>query len=137
MIVAKGKSSYVSGNVCHMDCSGAGACDDGLYANRVANRKEIQRRVDEASECRGNSRGNFALLGLLIAFTFSNGISRFDDRRKLIVKKANSIGTAFLRIHLLSPEAQPEMRNLFSSYLDSAFGSVPAHTRSQSRKAGT
>jgi hypothetical protein len=61
----------------------------------------------------------FALLGLLIAFTFSNGISRFDDRRKLIVEEANDIGTAFLRVDLLPPEAQPEMRNLFGSYVDS------------------
>jgi hypothetical protein len=61
----------------------------------------------------------FALLGLLIAFTFSNGISRFDDRRKLIVEEANIIDTAFLRIELLPQEAQPEMRNLFRSYLDS------------------
>jgi hypothetical protein len=61
----------------------------------------------------------FALLGLLIAFTFSNGISRFEDRRKLIVEEANYIGTAYLRIDLLPQEAQPEMRNLFRSYLDS------------------
>jgi hypothetical protein len=61
----------------------------------------------------------FALLGLLIAFTFSNGISRFEVRRQLIVEEANNIGTAFLRIDLLPQEAQPEMRNLFRSYLDS------------------
>lgn len=61
----------------------------------------------------------FALLGLLIAFTFSNGISRFEDRRNLIVEEANHIGTAYLRIALLPQEAQPEMRNLFRSYLDS------------------
>jgi hypothetical protein len=61
----------------------------------------------------------FALLGLLIAFTFSNGIARFEVRRELIVEEANDIGTAFLRIELLPPEAQPEMRNLFRSYLDS------------------
>ncbi|HPN25499.1 MAG TPA: hypothetical protein PLR20_03735 [Syntrophales bacterium] len=61
----------------------------------------------------------FALLGLLIAFTFSNGISRFEDRRQLIVEEANYIGTAYLRIDLLPQEAQPEMRNLFRSYLDS------------------
>jgi len=61
----------------------------------------------------------FALLGLLIAFTFANGISRFDDRRKLIVEEANNIGTAFLRIDLLPQEAQPVMRNLFRGYVDS------------------
>lgn len=61
----------------------------------------------------------FALLGLLIAFTFSNGISRFDDRRMLIVQEANDIGTAWLRIQLLPEETQPEMRSLFRDYLDS------------------
>src|SRR6185295_11481877 len=61
----------------------------------------------------------FALLGLLIAFTFSSGISRFESRRQLIVEEANYIGTAFLRIDLLPQEEQPEMRNLFRSYLDS------------------
>jgi hypothetical protein len=61
----------------------------------------------------------FALLGLLIAFTFSNGISRFEVRRNLIVEEANNIGTAFLRIDLLPHEAQPEMRQFFRSFLDS------------------
>ena len=61
----------------------------------------------------------FALLGLLIAFTFSNALSRFEVRRNLIVEEANNVGTAFLRIDLLSQEAQPEMRQLFRNYLDS------------------
>jgi len=60
----------------------------------------------------------FALLGLLIAFTFSTGLSRFEDRRSLIVQEANDIGTAFLRIDLLPPEAQPAMRGFFRDYLD-------------------
>lgn len=61
----------------------------------------------------------FALLGLLIAFTFSNGISRFDDRRMLIVQEANDIGTAYLRLQLLPQEVQPQMRELFRTYVDS------------------
>ena len=61
----------------------------------------------------------FGLLGLLIAFTFSNGIDRFEVRRELIIDEANDIGTAYLRIDLLPAEAQPEMRNLFRRYLDS------------------
>jgi len=61
----------------------------------------------------------FALLGLLIAFTFSNALSRFEVRRTLIVQEANNMGTAFLRIDLLAPEAQPKMRELFRNYLES------------------
>jgi hypothetical protein len=60
----------------------------------------------------------FALLGLLIAFTFSGAASRFDSRRQLIVEEANAIGTAWLRLDLLPPAAQPELRELFRQYLD-------------------
>lgn len=61
----------------------------------------------------------FALLGLLIAFTFSGAASRFEDRRHLITTEANAIGTAWLRLDLLPREAQPELRTLFRAYLDS------------------
>jgi len=61
----------------------------------------------------------FALLGLLIAFTFQGASARFDGRRELIVQEANNIGTAWLRIDLLPANAQPAMRELFRKYLDS------------------
>ncbi|MCI0416606.1 DUF4239 domain-containing protein [bacterium] len=61
----------------------------------------------------------FALLGLLIAFTFSGAAERFDKRRHLVVEEANMIGTAYLRIDLLPKEAQPDMRDLFRRYLNS------------------
>jgi len=61
----------------------------------------------------------FALLGLLIAFTFQGAAGRFDARRALIVAEANNIGTAWLRIDLLPADAQPAMRGLFRQYLDS------------------
>jgi hypothetical protein len=60
----------------------------------------------------------FALMGLLIAFTFSGAASRFDTRRQLIVEEANAIGTAWLRLDLLPDEAQPGLRDLFRRYLD-------------------
>ena len=58
----------------------------------------------------------FALLGLLIAFTFSGAYSRFDARRQLIVHEANAIGTAYLRLDLLPAAAQPSLRNKFREY---------------------
>ena len=60
----------------------------------------------------------FALLGLLIAFSFSGAMSRFDARRHLIVEESNALGTAWLRLDLLTPTAQPAMRELFRRYLD-------------------
>ena len=60
----------------------------------------------------------FALMGLLIAFTFSGAAARFDTRRQLIVEEANAIGTAWLRVDLLPSSAQPALRDLFRRYLD-------------------
>src|SRR2546426_2350934 len=61
----------------------------------------------------------FAILGLLIAFTFSGAATRFDARRQLIVEETNDIGTAYLRLDLLPPDARPALRESFRSYLDS------------------
>jgi len=60
----------------------------------------------------------FGLMGLIIAFTFSNSASRFEARRQLIVSEANAIGTAYWRIDLLPSGAQAKIRQLFREYLD-------------------
>ena len=63
--------------------------------------------------------GIYGLLGLLIAFTFSGGASRFESRRQMVTEEANAIGTAYLRIDLLPEASQPVLRQLFREYLDS------------------
>lgn len=90
---------------------------------------EIGRRVGArrlAQDAEGARAGTstvegavFALLGLLIAFTFSGATSRFDERRQLVVEEANAIGTAYLRLDLLPADTQPALRDLFRRYVDS------------------
>lgn len=60
----------------------------------------------------------FGLLGLLIAFTFSGAVSRFEHRKELVITETNAIGTAYLRLDLLPAEAQPPLRDLFRQYVD-------------------
>jgi hypothetical protein len=60
----------------------------------------------------------FALMGLLIAFTFSGALSRFDLRRAQVVDEANAVGTAWLRIDLLPASVQPKLRQTFRDYVD-------------------
>ena len=89
---------------------------------------EVGRRVGNkrlASDPEGARAGTgavegavFALLGLLIAFTFSGAASRFDARRDLVVQESNAIGTAYLRVDLLPTNTQPAMREMFRQYLD-------------------
>ena len=90
---------------------------------------EVGRRIGNrrlASDAEGARTGTgaiegavFALLGLLIAFTFSGAASRFDTRRNLVVEEVNAIGTAYLRLGLLPTDAQPALRDLFRRYVDS------------------
>jgi hypothetical protein len=61
----------------------------------------------------------FALLGLLLAFTFSGAADRLDTRRAQIVEEANNIGTAWLRLDLVPAAAQPKLRDAFRRYTDS------------------
>lgn len=64
----------------------------------------------------------FALLGLLIAFTFSAAASRFEDRKQLILQETNAIGTAWLRLDLLPEDHRTGLRQLFLGYLDHRIG---------------
>ena len=99
----------------------------GLFASMLVC-TEIGRRIGIARNLRdpeGETKGAataeaamLALLGLLIAFTFSGAASRFEDRRHLIAEEANAIGTAYLRIDLLPDDSQPAIRDLFRRYTD-------------------
>jgi hypothetical protein len=84
-----------------------------IAADRVARDPEGARLGTSAVE-----GAVFALLGLLVAFTFSGAANRFDDRRDLIVTETNAIGTAYLRLSLLPEAAQPGLREAFRRYLD-------------------
>ena len=60
----------------------------------------------------------FALLGLLVAFTFSGAAQRMVERRSLLVQEVNAIGTAWLRIDMMNPADQPKLREQFRHYVD-------------------
>src|SRR4051812_37971340 len=60
----------------------------------------------------------FALMGLLVAFSFSGASGRFENKRHLIVDEATAIETAYARIDLLPAAAQPALRERFPKYID-------------------
>jgi hypothetical protein len=60
----------------------------------------------------------FALLGLLIAFTFTAAASRFDQRRDLMVQQINAISTAWLRLDLLPAADRTPIRAGLRDYVD-------------------
>jgi hypothetical protein len=64
----------------------------------------------------------FALFGLLLAFTFSGAMTRYDSHRQLLVEETNAIDVAYLRLDLLPPAEQPALRQLFRDYVTSRLG---------------
>jgi hypothetical protein len=73
-----------------------------------------------------DSRGDFAfvlgaaltLLGLIIGFTFSMAVSRYDQRKNLEEQEANAIGTEYVRADFLPTADAAKVRVLLKSYLD-------------------
>jgi uncharacterized membrane protein YoaK (UPF0700 family) len=59
-----------------------------------------------------------ALLGLLIAFTFSLAVSRYDSRRIMIVDEGNAISTAWLRSTLVDGAEGEALRAAIKAYAD-------------------
>lgn len=58
------------------------------------------------------------LLALLLAFTFSLALQRFETRSEAVVNETNAIGTAFLRAAVLPDQFIHEARVAVSRYLD-------------------
>ena len=57
------------------------------------------------------------LLALLIAFSLSHALSRYETRRALIVEEANAIVSTANLASMLPPQAQPAILNLLREYV--------------------
>lgn len=77
----------------------------------------------------------FGLLGLLLAFSFSLGLARYDARRSEVTNEASAIKTAALRSELLDPQATAIMHRLLRQYVDArisfAQATVNEHDRAE------
>jgi hypothetical protein len=58
------------------------------------------------------------LLALLLGFTFSLALNRYETRRELVVQEANALGTTWLRVQLLEPPNKAVLSGLLRDYLD-------------------
>jgi small nuclear ribonucleoprotein (snRNP)-like protein len=83
-----------------------------------------KRRLKKYPE--GNPEGSsavessiFGILGLILAFTFTGTLSRYENRTNLVLKEANAIGTAYYRLDLLSKKDRDKLRPLYREYLQS------------------
>jgi hypothetical protein len=62
--------------------------------------------------------GTLTLLGLIVGFTFSMAVGRYDQRKSHEEQEANSIGTAYLQADLLPAADAARVRGLLRAYVD-------------------
>jgi hypothetical protein len=81
--------------------------------------KRMQARVNEDAKAQANAvQGSLlGLLALLLGFTFSLSLGRFDQRSGEVVNEANAIGTAWLRSDLIGDERRDEAKALLQRYV--------------------
>jgi uncharacterized membrane protein len=58
------------------------------------------------------------LLGLIVGFSFSMAVSRYDQRKNLEEAEANAIGTEYVRANLMPESNATAARELLKRYLD-------------------
>ncbi|MFN0113671.1 MAG: DUF4239 domain-containing protein [Paracoccaceae bacterium] len=56
------------------------------------------------------------ILGLLLGFTMSMAVARWDDRHQFVVEEANAIGTLWLRAGLLDSGTRDDLRATLVAY---------------------
>jgi hypothetical protein len=82
--------------------------------------------IRQRKQLEGETRDDFdliltatlTLLGLIIGFSFSMAISRYDQRKNYEEAEANAIGTEYVRADLLPADAAAKVRSLLSTYTD-------------------
>lgn len=89
-----------------------------LLAKRHARLNPPQKNLNQSFETQIIEGAVFALMGLLIAFSFASAKAKLDLRRVLVVQEENAIEAARLRIKLVPSNLQSEMMNYFNQYLD-------------------
>jgi hypothetical protein len=80
---------------------------------RRRNHKELNR--DDLGFAIG---GSLTLLGLIVGFSFSMAVDRYNQRRNYEEQEANAIGTEFVRVGLLPAPDSEKVRKMLSQYLE-------------------
>jgi len=75
------------------------------------------------------------VLGLLLAFTMSMAVTRFETRKQLVLEHANAIGTSYLRTKLLPASDGAEIADRLRDYVDVCLNLVAAGEDHEKRQA--
>ena len=84
---------------------------------RIGEYYENKSDSDSKSQTTAIQGGIIGMLALILGFTFSMSVQRFDNRAAAEIAEANAIGTAILRTNLLTAPADKEAEKLLEDYV--------------------
>jgi hypothetical protein len=91
----------------------------GEWLNRrVAKKKDKDKDEDDGGKEGYIVSATLGLLALLMGFTFSLAVDRFEARRMLVLEEANAIGTTYLRTQMLEPVDRARISQMLVDYTD-------------------
>ncbi len=107
----------------------------GAYAGDLLRKRAHAFKQGERHDFNTVQAATLTLLALIIGFTFSMAVSRYDQRKALEEAEANAIGTEYLRADLLA-DSTSRIRELLRGYLALRIPAV--HPKAATRfEAGT
>ncbi len=74
------------------------------------------------------------LLGLIVGFSFSMAVNRYDQRKNLEEEEANAVGTEYVRAGLLPAADAATIRTLLKSYLEQRVAFYTVRDSEQNRQ---
>jgi hypothetical protein len=95
-----------------------GAAEGGYWLGRRAKKQARDSTEATRDHTQEIQTAVFAVLGLLLAFTYSMAVSRFDDRKQALVQETTAIQTAYLRTQLLPVPLATTEADLLRQYVD-------------------
>jgi hypothetical protein len=80
---------------------------------------QVHKHPGQVQESMGSIEGSIlGVMSLLLGFTFSVAVSKFEARRHLVVEEANEMGTAILRCDLYPDSIRNPLRADFKDYVE-------------------
>jgi hypothetical protein len=92
----------------------AGASEAGFRLGRKAKSRTAENTESQLGVVEG---GILGVLGLLLGFTMSMAVTRFEARKQLVLDEANAIETSYLRARLLPAPESTQIASLLREYV--------------------
>jgi hypothetical protein len=103
------------------------AAEIGFYSGKARKIKVVDTEAED-KQTGSIMAASLGLLALLLAFSFNTSTNIHTERKNLVLKEANAIGTLYLRTRLFDLEQAHELREILREYITLRINMVRDHS---------